>query len=163
MKHGGCTVDIINALEILKKLELKVRDLYEYYHNIFKVDKEASACFFELSLEEKSHVDLIDYQLRTVKKNRKMFCDVEFDMQPLSQLIAEIESKASSKESVSLEDALKFAIRLESDALEFHYKRLIVKSNPAVEELMNRLGTSDKEHSDKLRNIAFKKGCLDLE
>jgi rubrerythrin len=156
-------MDIIKALEILRKLELKVRELYEYYYDIFKVDKEASACFFELSLEEKSHADLIDYQLRTVKKNRGMFCDVEFDTQPLNQLIAKIESKTSSKEPVSLEDALKVVIEVESDILEYHYRRLIVKSNPAVEELMNRLGTLDKEHLDKLRNLGLKRGCLDLE
>jgi hypothetical protein len=156
-------VDIINALEILKKLELKIRDLYEYYRNIFQVDKEASACFFELSLEEKSHADLIDYQLRTVRKNRGMFCDVEFDMQPLNRLIARIESRASSKEPVSLEDALKFVIELENDALEYHYRRLIVKSNPAVEELLDRLGTSDKEHCDRLRNLALRRGFPNLE
>ncbi len=146
-------MDIITALEVLKKLELKVQDLYAYYHTLFGADKAAAGVFYELSLEEKSHADLIDYQLRIIKKNKLMFNDVEFDMESLNQLIAKRESQISSKKPISFEGAVKFGMELENDALEYHYKTLIAKSNSEVGELINKLGTFDKEHFDKLKNL----------
>ncbi len=153
-------MDIIRALEILKKFELKIQDLYAYYNRLFDTDKEAAGLFFELGLEEKSHADLIDYQLRTIKKNRSMFTDVEFDIEPLNQLFNKIESQVSSTAPVSLVDALKFGIELENDALEYHYRTLITKSNPEVGELIKKLGSADKEHFDKLNILAQNRGYL---
>ncbi len=150
-------MEIITALEALRKLELKIRDLYAHYHKLFDMDKEASGFFFELSLEEKSHADLIDYQLRTIKKNKLIFDDVEFDMESLNRLIAGIESKLSSKTPISLYDAVNFALELENDVLEYHYRTLIAKSNPEVGELIKKLGASDKEHFDKLKLLAQKR------
>ena len=94
-------MDIIKSLEALKKLELKMQNLYEFYYNNFPEDKEVAGLFFELSLEEKSHADLIDYQLRTIKKNRSMFNDVDFDIEPLNQFVAKVEAHILSKEPIS--------------------------------------------------------------
>ncbi len=154
-------MDIIKALDALKKLELKVQDLYAHYHKLFAADKEISGLFFDLSLEEKTHADLIDYQLRTIRKNRLLFRDVEFDMVPLSQMIAKIDSHLYSKEPVSMGDALKLGIELEGDALQHHYRSLLSKSNPEVAELLKNLGTSDQEHIDKRMTFARNRGYVD--
>ena len=154
-------MDIIKCLETLKKLEIKMQDLYEFYHKYFAADIEIAGRFFELSLEEKSHADLIDYQLRTIKKNRSMFNDVDFDIEPLNQFVANLEAHILSKEPISLADALKFGIELENDAVECHFRTLIQKSNPELGELVKKLGAYDKEHIDKLRTLAKRKGCLD--
>jgi rubrerythrin len=105
-------MEIIRAFEALRKLELRVQDLYTHYHKLFSEDREAAGLFFELSLEEKSHADLIDYQLRIIKKNKLLFSDIEFDMEALNQFIAKIESRISSKKPVSLKEALEFGIAL---------------------------------------------------
>ena len=151
-------MDIIIALESLKKVELKLRDLYEFYHKYFLDDKEVAGFFLELSFEEKSHADLIDYQLRTIKKNRSMFNDVDFDMEPLNQFVAKVEAHILSEEPIFLEDAIKFGIELENNSLEYQYRALIQESNPELGELVSKLGTSDKEHIDKLRRLAERKG-----
>jgi rubrerythrin len=90
-----------------------------------------------------------------------MFNNVDFDMEQLNQFIEKIDAHIISKEPVSLENAVKFAIELELDAFEHHYKTLIIKSNPEVGELINRLGTSEKEHFDRLKILCKQKGYLD--
>jgi rubrerythrin len=155
-------VDIIKALEMLKKLELTVQKLYLFYNTFFlDKDEEAASFFYEISTEEKSHADLIDYELRTIKKNKSLFNDVEFDITPLNDLIAEIESHISSKEPVSLEDILNYAIELESNALELHYRTLIAKSNLEIGELIKKLGAEDEKHYNNLKQFAIKRGYLD--
>ena len=101
------------------------------------MDSEASGCFFELSIEEKSHADLLDYQLRLIRKSSVMFDDVEFDMESVNLLIAKIDSQIYSKEPDSLESALKFGMELENNALEYHHRTLIAESNPEVGDLIN--------------------------
>ena len=153
-------MDIIKALEMLKKVELKLQELYAYYHKLNHSDKKAAGLFYELSLEEKSHADLIDYQLRTIKKNRSLFKDVEFDLESLIQFIARMEDHIISEEPLSLDGALKFGIELEDNILEYYYRTLITESNPELGELIKKLGSSEKGHSDKLKYLAENRGYL---
>jgi rubrerythrin len=155
-------MNIIKALEILKKLELKAEELYSHYHNLYKEDKEAAGLFFGLSLEERSHADLINYQLRTIKKNKNLFADVEFDDGPLNQWISEIDAQITSGKSIPLAEAIQFGIKLESDAVECHYCTLIRTVNPELGELINKLTSADEEHHDKLKMLADNKGYLNI-
>jgi len=146
-------MDIVKALTALKKLELKMQELYEFYNKTFSEDKEAAGFFFELSLEEKSHADLIAYQLRNIRQDRSKFNDVDFDIEPLKQFMGEVEAIISSEKPISLVDALKLSMDFECNALEYHCRTLIRKSNPELGELIDRLGSDDKLHYDKLRSL----------
>ncbi len=145
---------------MLKKVELKLQELYTYYHGLSHTDKKVAGLFYELSLEEKSHADLIDYELRTIKKNRSLFKDVEFDLESLIQFLAKIEAQIISEEPVSLDGALKFGIELEDNVLEYYYRTLIAESNPELGELIKKLGSAEKDHSDKLKYLAQHRGFL---
>lgn len=150
-------MDILKAFETLKKLENKVQALYEFYNRLFCDDREVAGVFYELALEEKSHADMIDYQIRMVRKNRSIFKEVEIDLTAVEAMIARIDALLCAEEPISLTEALKLAIELEAGALEYHYRTLIAKSNPEVGPLIRALGASDKEHADMLRDLAVKR------
>lgn len=147
-------MDIIKALEMLKKLELKMEDLYGHYHRLFFYDAEAAGIFLLLQAEEKSHAGLIDYQIRMARRNRDIFQDVEYDTAPLEHLISGIEEAIKTAESVTVERAIEFSIQVEKSACEYHYRTLIVESNPEMEELVKNLGSSDQMHADTLRSLS---------
>lgn len=151
-------MDIIKTLEILKKLEMKAHDLYEYYNRIFLSDREAAGAFYELSLEEKSHADMLDYQIRMVRKNRAMFKDVDIDLGAVVEMIGRIDSSVSAPIPPSLGEALTLSIELEGGAYEYHYSTLLIKSNPDVAPLIRALGSSDKEHAAILKDLALRRG-----
>jgi rubrerythrin len=155
-------MDIIKALEILKKLELKAEELYVHYHNLYKEDKEAAGLFYGLSIEERSHADLIDYQLRTIKKNMNLFADVELDVEPLNKWISEIDAQITSGKNIPLAEAIQYGIKLESDAVECHYCTLIRTVNSNLGELINKLTSADEEHRSKLKILADNKGYSDI-
>ena len=157
-------MDIVKALEMLKNLELKMEKLYARYHRLFSADTNASAVFLVLQAEERSHADLIDYQIRMARRNRALFRDVEFDAGTLNNLIAGIEGATNSAqlaaesaaEPVSLEHALALSIEFENNACEYHYRTLIVESNPEIEPLIRNLGSSDKMHAETLGTLSQK-------
>ncbi len=143
-------MNIVKALEMLKKLELKMEQLYSHFHQLFFYDPEAAGIFLLLQNDERSHAGLIDYQIRMARKNRDLFQDVEYDAAPLEELISKIDQAIQSAESVSVEGAVAFSMEIEKSACEYHYRTLIVKSNPEMALLINNLGASDQEHSETL-------------
>lgn len=160
MKGFPLKMDIIKTLEILKKLELKARDLYEFYNKTFIYDREAAGVFYGMSLDEKSHADMLDYQIRMVRKNRAMFKDVDIDLEEVSSMIGRIGSSVSAPVPPSLGEALTLAIEFEVGACEYHYCTLLIKSNPDVAPLIRALGSSDREHAGMLRELAMRRGII---
>ena len=151
-------MEITKALYELKKIESKAQELYAHYHNIFRDDKEAAGFFLEISDEEKSHANIIEYQIRLIRANSKLFCDVEFDVKPVNELIDKMNVQIRSTQPVSLESAVGFSMSMESDAVECLYRTLMGKSNPEVAELISKLGIEDKAHLDKLKAFAKNRG-----
>jgi rubrerythrin len=147
-------MNIVRALEMLRKLELKMENLYGHYHELFFYDTEAAGIFLLLQSEEKSHAGLLDYQIRMARKNRDLFQDVEYDMAPLEHLISRIEEAIQPADPVTVERAIAFSLEVETSACEYHYRTLIVQSNPAMEELIRNLGAADQVHAETLGTLA---------
>jgi rubrerythrin len=151
-------MDISKALHELKKIEIKAQELYSHYRDLFHEDQEAADFFQVISEEEKSHADIIEYQIRLIRADKKSFSDVEFDVKPVNELIDQMNVQIRSTQPVSLESAIRFSISLESDAVESLYRSLMVESNPEVAELISKLGIEDKAHLGKLKAFAKSRG-----
>lgn len=153
-------MDIIRALELLKKLEVRMEELYAGYHHLFFYDTEAAEIFLRLEHEERSHAGLIDFQIRMARKNRDLFRDVAYDAAPLNSLIARIEESIPPPETLTVAQAVAFSLEIESSACEYHYRTLIVESNPDVELLIKNLGISDQIHVASLEALAQRAGRI---
>ena len=151
-------MEITKALHELKKIEIKAQELYSHYHNLFREDQEAADFFQVISEEEKSHADIIEYQIRLIRADSKSFSEVDLDVKPVNDLVDKINVQIRSTRHVSLESAVGFSISLESDAVESLYRSLMVKSNPEVAELISKLGIDDKVHLGKLKAFAKSRG-----
>lgn len=147
-------MEITKALHELKKIEIKAQELYSHYHKLFHGDQEAADFFQVISEEEKSHADIIEYQIRLIRADSKSFSEVDFDVKPVNELIDKMNAQMLSTPPVSLESAIRFSISLESDAVESLYRTLMGKSNPEVAELISKLGIEDKAHLGKLKAFA---------
>jgi rubrerythrin len=151
-------MEIMKALHELKQFEIKAQELYGHYQGLFQEDKEAAGFFLAISDEEKSHADIIEFQIKLARKNKKLFGDVEFDIKPVSVLVDKMDSQIRSAQPVSLESAIQFSISLEMDSIEHFYRTLMAKSNPEVVEFICKLGADEKEHVDKLNSFAASRG-----
>lgn len=151
-------MDILNALNDIEKLELKLEYFYKSLCNIFSSDADASALFKKLSEEERSHYDLVQYQKRLVIKNRNLFQEVTIDVDEIKRIISKVETITGSLPPPSLEKAVKVSTDFETSAAEYHYRTSMEQSNPDVATFLKSLGKADNEHSNSLRDLAKSRG-----
>ena len=135
------------------KLELNVAKLYKFYSTAFP---ENYNFWKELSLEEKTHANLIE-NLRTVLLPLDKFPSeilssslqdlIEINDKLLS-LLKEHNNKPPSKES-----AFNFALSFEESAGEIHFQHAMNKwySTEAI-KVFQRFVKDDKDHGERIRS-----------
>lgn len=132
-------------------LELLASDLYRLYAELFPYD---APFWRKLSLEEKNHASLI--------KSARMYLDLDilpedvlFDKTAsILEAAGEIRKfmEGSRGNSPSLEEACRFALRIEESAVELHYQKLMEKeSESIVVNIFQKLGGDDKDHAERIR------------
>ena len=155
-------MNITTILNYLLSLELKMEQLYKHFEKLFVYESEAALLFQALGIEEKSHADMVSYQLRLVRNNLKIFHDVAYDIAPLNSLITQINDILAAKTPLPLRDAISFSITVERSASEFHRKTALAESNHEVGEHIRKLGAYDEAHDKQLVAFAKKLGIYEV-
>ena len=146
---------------LLERLEGKMAELYRMYSDLFATDAEASSLFFRLSMEEKSHVNIVKYERRLTKQNPRFFEKAVLDEEALSAECDRVEKLCNSRMTPSLEDALWVALEIESGAAERHYRMSLLQSSPEAAKLLKGMAKEDNQHNEALRAFAVKRGFLE--
>lgn len=145
---------IYNVLKALRELEELAAQLYEKFSEYFKEEKEVSFFFYKMHLDEISHKDLINYQLRLIQKSSKdSFKEVDIDISTIISLSERIREVLEADNILELEEAIKIAIEIESSAAEKHYRQAMKEANPDIARLLESLGTEDKVHLTRLQEF----------
>ena len=152
-------MDVQMIFRPLKRLENGLSELYIWYSECLAFDPEAALVFKRLSLDEKSHAALLDYQRNLVRRNPAEFGEVDMDLQEVEMLAGRVES-LRAQESPTVASAVRSALELESSAAEFHYRNAIKQSKPALGKLLDSLGKSDRRHLEDLRDFALSRNYL---
>ena len=143
---------------LLKKtaeLEEAVARLYGWYAQLFEHVPGAGDFFTSMEREELGHRNKVEFQKRIVDQSPGEFADSKEDATDIQAAIAMIDQHI--QEGVfEIADALEFAVRLETDAAEIHYRTAMTQSNPDIARLVEALTKDDKGHSDKLRSFAMR-------
>jgi rubrerythrin len=153
-------MDILKIFFRLEKFERLMRTLYEKHSKLFADDREASGLFYRLSLDEKSHEELVRYQNRLVKKSPEHFAEAEADMVAIEEAVSKVKTALNRSTEPSLEEAVMFAIDLEGSAIEGYHRSLMKQSNQEAARLVDSLGTETNDHLQTLLNFAVMRGWL---
>jgi len=151
-------MDIQTLFKPLAEFEGKLAELYEWYSELFRLDAEAASLFFQLAVEEHSHVTRIEYQRRLVRMSPMDFADVSLDLKPVEEGLATIATLRNAPQPPSLEEALRAALTIEASAAECHFKAAMKQANSGAARLLDALGTADRDHLGKLVDFAKKRG-----
>lgn len=149
-------MDILKVLDIIEKLELKLSELYDYFHKLFSDNEELSELFLKLSTEEQGHADLVRFQRRIIIKNKNLIKDIEFDLNSINKIISKADSILKSSSKPTIKDALMLAIELENDSGEYHYKNAIKYKDEDFSLLLENLNKHDTDHVEQIKKIANK-------
>jgi len=151
-------VDVQSLLRHLSEFESGIGELYGWFSQVFAADPEAEFLFYRLALEERGHVDLIEFQRRLVRKNPGSFGDVAVDFQEIVRLSERVRATRSEDPPPTLEQAVTVAFELEGSAAEYHRRTAMREANPDAARLLDSLGKADQFHLAGLREFAQRRG-----
>lgn len=153
-------MEYVQVLRPLEQLERRLADLYAWFGELFADDAEAAFVFHQMFLEERAHVNLIDYQRRLARGNPGVFGDVEVSLDKVEAGIARIDAVRSASPSPDLPAAIRFALELEASAANYHLRAALRQSSPDMARLMDSLGRADRQHVGALRRLAETRGLV---
>ncbi len=148
-------VNVITILSRIEELEGGLAEVYEWLSGQFHDSADVSGFFFRLSLDEKAHRDLVRYQVRMVRGDRKLFPDVEADLQAVDFVLHKVKQFRDSG-SPTLQHSLRFAVDVESSVAEHYVSTALGRSNPAIAGLIENLSRASSGHLKECREMAEK-------
>lgn len=153
-------MDIMQVLRPLEQLERKLAELYQWFADLFENDSDAAFTFHRMFLEERTHMNLIEYQRRLARGNPGAFGDIFVDLTGVEKAIASIDAFRSNGGSPTLDRAVQLALELESGAANTHLRSAIRQSSPDMARLLDSLGKGDRQHQRALRQLAERRGLV---
>lgn len=143
----------------LSDLERAAQRLYEQWAEAYEGDPEAALVFRRMAAEERTHVNLVEYQRKIVRGDPHVAQDVDVDLTVLEGEIARIGELAAAPPA-SADEAILKALALESSAAETHYRNSLKAANPHLGRLLDSLINGDEQHVERLRKLAERRGLL---
>ena len=153
-------MSILRGLNALERFEGGVAKLYARLSEAHAQDPEAASLFYKLSLDEKNHASLIQYQRRLIKQNPDLFEALEFDVAAIEMATVYVEGILARRELPGLRDAVALAAGIEGGAAETHFRAALLQAAPEMSRLMRGLGDSDRLHADTLQAFGIRRGFL---
>lgn len=148
------------ALRPLAEFERLMGDLYSWLSERFAGDTEVASTFALLAADEAAHANLVEFQRRLVRQNPREFGEVELDLGDLLATRAQVERLRARESPPTVEEALALAFELENTAAEYHFRHVLRQANPAIGELLEKLGSADKQHLSRIMQLATRHNVL---
>ncbi|MFQ5952539.1 MAG: ferritin family protein [Candidatus Omnitrophota bacterium] len=140
-------------LEEAIKLELNMSDLYLFYSNNFKEDREF---WQQMAGEEKEHASLLEMAEDFLNFGSDINDIIYTNLDELKEVNKNIKDTIEKfkKNLPSKEDAYKYAIEQEESAYELHYQKLMT-GNPGSKtiETLQELNVDDKNHAERISKL----------
>lgn len=148
------------VLIAMEKFEGKMAELYRWYSELYAEDAEASALFYKMSVDEKSHLNVVRYEKRLILQNPALFGAIKVDRRAVQEDTAKVEALLGARRRLALEEAVRLAMDLENGSAERCYRVALQETNPEVAKLLNGMGAGDRQHHEALKEFAKKRGLV---
>jgi len=150
-------MDTYSTLMELRDLEEAASALYKKYSKMFQEDPDASALFASLSAEESDHRDMIGALGASYKKDPSSFGELDVDLLEVENALVEVAKAMKQDAKETVEEAVKFALRLELKMSEQYNIFAVAESNIKYKRLM-QMTLESEEHFGKLLKFAWARG-----
>lgn len=150
MATGTLTFNEQVLLEKCREIELKCRDLYSCFADIYSDDMDIVRLWRKTAMEEQNHADQFTLAL---KLKRGLNCLVSVDQAKVESIIAQLAIVFEKIQTAPprLEDALLASIKLENYLAEFHLACVVIFEDDSYRKMFNAMMASDQEHIASLQ------------
>jgi rubrerythrin len=144
--------EISFLLNICKKMEILMINLYDYFAEVFKDNEEIYKLWKKMVLEEENHVKHFELAMKisseaidSLNLNRDEIIERFNSMQ-------EVVNRAK-KTPLSLSEAFRIAIDLEEELEDIHISTISKFKNPSFKKLFDCMKSCDEGHIEILKQI----------
>ncbi|HUJ18783.1 MAG TPA: PilZ domain-containing protein [Nitrospirota bacterium] len=149
-------MDIYKLLDLLEKVESDVSGLYKRLHEEHKLNKEAAEFFYNLHMEEESHVQIIRMERRIIQSAPKVFREAHVNLSEINSMLENIANLRTAK--LALPELIGRIYGLESSPAEKYLIDALKDSNDELRDFLIRLSSSFDTHAEKVAVFARKLG-----
>lgn len=142
---SGITFNDQALLEKCREIELLNKDLYTRFAETYRESPEAVYLWRKTATEEENHAEQFTLALK-LKKGLQLHSTITLDT--ADKLIARLTNVIDGlpTKSLSLIDALEFAIKLEQYLVKFHISCVATFTDASFQNLFNAMMKSDQDH-----------------
>ncbi len=142
-----------DIIKRLIELELQISKLYETYAARFPVH---SSLWLGLSKEEKKHAAFLKGVERNTLDQGYLLQNIGgFSTDLVKPTIEQVETEIANAEKLAYksEDAINYAIKIESSLLDSHFYDKVTSDAPGYKAVANVLVTETRKHLDEIRQL----------
>jgi rubrerythrin len=148
----------LDTLKTIETLEHRLGQLYERYSGLLANDSEAAAFFTQLCREEDIHKGLVQLQCRMLTSNPKEFDRVHLDVEPLADILEELEGLLRAQPPKDLDGMVRVAFYFESHTAEDYYRAVIETASDDMAQLLRFLSQGSSDHLKRVQEFAQERG-----
>lgn len=147
-------MDLRKVLDALLTMELRIAELHRWLTGVFERDTRVSGLFYRLSLQARSHANLIAYQRRLVMGNPGLFGAAGLELKAIEEVVVAVDEFRANNPGPTLSDALQFARAIESMAAEETHLATVAQTSSEIGGLVRVLAGEDRGHERVLASLA---------
>jgi rubrerythrin len=140
-----------DVLEVCETVELACAELYHYFGEIFKEDREIFLLWLKTAMEEENHARLFALVRKLRRNNIVESIQVELVEAEVTLLYVRSLIKKVKKHPPSLEEALRMAIDLEIKLNGFLLENVVSFTDQSYERSFLGITNSDSRHLEALQ------------
>jgi len=142
-------MDAFKALEVIEQMEVNLGDLYAKLQAKFSGNKELEGLFYQLHLEELTHVDLARMQKRIVRAKPGDFGEVHLNFTEINKVMYQV-SMVLAMPREKINEILVQCYLIESSLVEQYVVAALKDANKEMKQLLEMLGQGFRDHQAML-------------
>jgi PilZ domain len=142
---GGYVMDAFKALELIEQMEVNLGDMYAKLQTKFSGDKELESLFYQLHLEELTHVNLAQMQKRIVRAKPADFGEVQLNFTDFNKVMYLVSMVLAMPREKSNEILVQCYV-IESSLVEQYVVAALKDTNREMRQLLEMLSQGFRDH-----------------
>ena len=145
-------MDINKVLALLEKVESAFSGLYKKLHEDFRHDTAAAQFFFNMHMDEESHLSIVRMEQRIVRASPKVFREPKVNLSEINSCLDNVEKL--KREKLALPELVERLYSLEHSSAASYFIDAIQDTNEDLKEFLLNLGDTCVVHRERVASFA---------
>lgn len=145
-------MDINKVLALLEKVEGAFSGLYKKLHEDFQHDKTAAQFFFNMHMDEESHLSIVHMEQRIVRASPKVYREPKVNLSEINSCLDNIDKL--KREKLGLPELVERLYSLEHCSASSYFIDAIQDTNEDLKEFLLNMGDTCAVHRERVVSFA---------